>query len=248
MNVQVENLTKLYGDKAAIKNISFNIKPGQILGLLGPNGAGKSTTIKILSGQTAPDSGKIFLDGVEYSKIPNNLRGKIGVMPQEVIIWEELNVKENLLFTGRMHDIDKVILNKRVEELIESLNLQSELKTLAKHLSGGFKRRLNLALSIIHEPSLIFLDEPTPGIDPQNRRFLWEFINSLKNNKERSLVLTDHYLDEAEKLCDYVVIIDNGELIAEGTVNQLKEKYCEDPVNSSLEDLFLILTGHKIRE
>lgn len=225
MNIKARNLKKFYGEKAAVDGINLDIRQGQILGLLGPNGAGKSTTIKMLSGQILPSEGQIEIDGKEYSSVPKELRGNIGVMPQDVVLWDELTVEENLKFTAKLQEMPETKAKERINELIDGLNLQKELKTYAKNLSGGFKRRLNLAISILHEPSLIFLDEPTPGIDPQNRRFLWDFISNLRNSGKYSIVLTDHYLDEAENLSDYVVIVDDGKVIAEGTVHELKKKY-----------------------
>lgn len=224
MNIKATNLSKKYENKIAVDNISFEIRNGQILGLLGPNGAGKSTTIKMLSGQTTPTSGEIILDGVSFKSVPSEYKTKIGVMPQEVIIWDKLTVKENLEFTGKLYKLSSKNIKSRRDYLIEALNLSKELDTEADKLSGGFKRRMNLALTLMNEPSAIFLDEPTPGIDPQNRRFLWEYISNLRS-KDRSVILTDHYLDEAEKLADYVVIIDDGRIIAEGTVADLKKKY-----------------------
>jgi ABC-2 type transport system ATP-binding protein len=225
MNVKASNLKKYYGEKAAVNGVNLEIRQGKILGLLGPNGAGKSTIIKILSGQIPPSEGIIEINGKEYPTVPKDLRGEIGVMPQEVILWDELTVEENLYFTAKLQEIPVKKAKERIDELIEGLNLQKELKTYAKNLSGGFKRRLNLAISILHEPSLIFLDEPTPGIDPQNRRFLWEFVKKLRDSGKYSIVLTDHYLDEAEQLSDYVVIIDDGKVIAEGTVQELKKTH-----------------------
>lgn len=224
MRIQTKNLTKKYGQREVVKGIDLDIKPGQILGLLGPNGAGKSTTIQMLTGQTLPTTGQIIVDDKEFSSISESLRKNIGVMPQDIILWDDLSVKENLEFSARMQNMPEHKIQARSKELIKALALEKELTTLAKNLSGGFKRRLNLAISIIHNPSVVFLDEPTPGIDPQNRRFLWDFIASLKE-ENRAVVLTDHYLEEAEKLSDYVVIIDEGKVIAEGTVNQLKQKH-----------------------
>lgn len=224
MKIRAIDLTKKYGSKTVVNKINFEIRNGQILGLLGPNGAGKSTTIKMLSGQTEPSSGFIEIDGKQYSKVPSEFRTQIGVMPQDVIIWDSLTVKENLEFSGKIYKLSNKELIKRRDFLIDALNLKKELNTVADHLSGGFKRRLNLAITIMNNPGAVFLDEPTPGIDPQNRRFLWEYISNLKT-ENRSVILTDHYLDEAEKLADYVVIIDNGNVIAQGTVKELKTKY-----------------------
>lgn len=224
MKIKTKGLTKHFGDKTAVDSLDLEIKPGEILGLLGPNGAGKSTTIKMLTGQLAPTTGNIVIDDQNYSQIPDKLRGQIGVMPQEVIIWDDLNIEENLRFSGSIQNMSQKHINERVEFLIEGLKLSRELKTLARELSGGYKRRVNLAISIIHNPSLIFLDEPSPGVDAQTRIFLWEFIKSLRDDNN-AIVLTDHYLDEAEKLSDYVVIIDQGKKIAEGTVQELKKKH-----------------------
>jgi len=226
MKIRARELIKEYGDRRVVNGINFEIRNGQILGLLGPNGAGKSTTIKMLSGQLKPTSGVIEIDGKEYRSVPGEFRTRIGVMPQEVVIWEGLTVKENLYFTGQLFGIKPDQLKRKADMLIEGLNLNKELDTVAKKLSGGFKRRLNLAITIINEPGAIFLDEPTPGIDPQNRRFLWEYISNLRNS-DRSVILTDHYLDEAEKLADYVVVIDDGNVVASGTVRELKHKYGE---------------------
>lgn len=225
MHIQAKNLKKSFGAKQAVKGISLDVTPGKILGLLGPNGAGKSTTIKMLSGQLAPDEGELIIDDKTYTEVPTKLRGKIGVMPQELIVWDDLNIRENLEFTAKLQGMKSNVAKKQVEYLIEALHLERELKTLARDLSGGYKRRLNLAISIIHKPSLVFLDEPTPGIDAQSRRFLMDFIAELGDSQNYSVVLTDHYLDEAEKLSDYVVIIDAGEVIAEGTVPQLKQQH-----------------------
>ena len=245
MNIRTINLVKKYGSRKVVDGLNFEIRNGQILGLLGPNGAGKSTTIKMLSGQIKPTSGQIELDGVSYSSVPDSFRSKIGVMPQEVIIWEKLTVRENLEFTGKLYGLSNSVISKRRDFLIEALNLGQELKTVARVLSGGFKRRLNLAITIMNEPSAVFLDEPTPGIDPQNRRFLWDYIRNLKNNN-RSVILTDHYLDEAEKLSDFVVIIDNGKVVASGTIPELRTEYgdgtlflihFEDSADNKLDEL-----------
>jgi len=225
MKLTAQGLSKSFGSKQAVNDLSLEITPGRVLGLLGPNGAGKSTTIKMLSGQIAPSAGTITIDGEEYDRVPDDYRGKIGVMPQEVIIWDYLTIEENLLYTATLQKVDTKTARKRADYLIEALHLQKELHTLGRDLSGGYKRRLNLAISIIHDPTLLFLDEPTPGIDAQSRRFLMDYIQELADTKDYAIVLTDHYLDEAEKLSDYVVIIDDGGIVAEGTVPQLKKKH-----------------------
>lgn len=225
MEITTQNLTKKYGSKVAVENINLSVKPGQVLGLLGPNGAGKSTTIKMLSGQIKPSSGTVTIDGQENSYVTSNQRSKIGIMPQEIIIWDDLTIRENIQFAATLQKLSSNEIKKRTEELIKVLKFEKEVNTLAKNLSGGYKRRLNLANSIVHSPSVLFLDEPTPGIDAQSRRFLMDYIQDLARNENYAIVLTDHYLDEAEKLSDYVVIIDQGKVIAEGNIPSLKKNY-----------------------
>jgi ABC-2 type transport system ATP-binding protein len=225
MHIQAKNLQKSFGSKQAVSDISVNIEPGKILALLGPNGAGKSTTIKMLTGDLEPDGGVITIDGKDYKNFPFSLRSRLGVMPQEVIIWDDLTIQENLQFSSQIYKLPRLESHKRIQTLIQDLKLEPELKTLARDLSGGYKRRLNLAISIIHNPEVIFLDEPTPGIDAQSRILLTEYIQTLVKTGQHSVVLTDHYLEEAEKLADYVVIIDSGKVVAQGTVPQLKREH-----------------------
>ena len=200
------------------------------MALLGPNGAGKSTTIKMLTGGLKPTSGNIFLDSKEYTELPFEAKSKIGIMPQEIIIWDDLNIQENLEYSAALYKLGRSTTQKRVKQLIDDLKLTPELKTLARNLSGGYKRRLNLAISIIHDPEIIFLDEPTPGIDAQSRILLTEYIQKIVIQEEKAVVLTDHYLEEAEKLTDYVIIIDDGAVITEGTVPELKAKHGDNNI------------------
>lgn len=225
MHISCSKLSKKFAKREVVKGIDLNIKPGQVLALLGPNGAGKSTTIKMLTGQLKPCSGIVTVDGQEYKVFPDSIRHALGVMPQEIIVWDDLTIKENLEYSGRLYKLSKATLNNRIAKIIEDLKLEPELNTLARNLSGGYKRRLNLAISIVHDPKVIFLDEPSPGIDAQSRLLLTEYIAKLAKEEDRAVVLTDHYLDEAEKLADYVVIIDEGKVVTEGTVEQLKVKH-----------------------
>ncbi|MFW5719838.1 MAG: ATP-binding cassette domain-containing protein [Candidatus Dojkabacteria bacterium] len=225
MHIEAHQLTKTYGKRTLVNRVTINITPGKVLGLLGPNGAGKSTTIKMLTGQIRPSSGSISIDNKEYSHFPESYRSNLGIVPQEIIIWEDLTLEENLRFSATLYKLTATQAQQRITQLIEDLKLQPERKTRAKNLSGGYKRRLNLAISIIHDPKVIVLDEPTPGIDAQSRNLLSEYIAHLVATGRYSVVLTDHYLDEAEKLSDYVVIIDEGSVVTEGTVPQLKQKH-----------------------
>lgn len=225
MPITAKNLKKKYGKKYAVNDISLEIPNASTIGLLGPNGSGKTTMIKMLTGQLSPSSGTVEYDGVSIKKLGNNINMKIGIMPQEVVVWDHLTIEENLNFSGKLFNLDKKTLEKRKAMLINKLKLESELKTLARNLSGGYRRRLNLAISIIHNPQVIFLDEPTPGVDPQSRRAMWDFIYEIRETEKHSILLTDHYLDEAEKVCDYIIIIDYGKIIAQGTFNELKKEY-----------------------
>lgn len=227
MTIQAKEISKIYGNRNVVKSISLTIEPGKILGLLGPNGAGKSTTIKMLTGQIKPTSGEIYVDDKTFDYLPEGYRNKLGIMPQEIVIWDDLSIAENLKMSSDLYNLSNNQKKERSAFLIESLKLQPELKTLARNLSGGYKRRLNLAISIIHDPEVIFLDEPTPGIDAQSRYLLMNFISELADTGKYSIVLTDHYLDEAEKLCDYFIIIDNGGIVTEGNLSQLKRKHGE---------------------
>lgn len=228
--IEAKNLHKSFGDKVAVEDLSMEIRKGQILGLLGPNGAGKSTTIKMLTGQLRPDKGHISYRGQDYTVLPDEVKRKVGIMPQDIVVWEDLNIKENLKMAGVIQDMGGKALRSRIDELVELLSMQDESSTLAKNLSGGFRRRLNLAVSIIHDPEIIFLDEPSPGIDPQSRRLLMDYIHHLGDDGSKAIVLTDHYLDEAEKLSDYIIIIDDGEIVAKGSMAKLRSKYASGVV------------------
>jgi ABC-2 type transport system ATP-binding protein len=225
MKISAKNLLKKYSERTVVSDITLTIEPGKILGLLGPNGAGKSTTIKMLSGQIKPNSGEISVDGTNYNYLPEELRTRIGIMPQDIIIWDDLSILENLQMSAALFNLTTERTKERIDFLIDALKLSPELHTLARNLSGGYKRRVNLAISVIHDPEVIFLDEPTPGIDAQSRLLLNEFVQSLADTGKYGIVLTDHYLDEAEKLCDSFVIIDNGKIVTEGTLAELKKRH-----------------------
>lgn len=225
MEIIAKNITKEFGNRKVVKGISLKLYPGRIVSLLGPNGAGKSTSIKMITGQLKPTTGNIEIDGEEYKSFPMNKRNNLGIMPQEIIVYDDLNIKENLNFAASIYKIPISESKKRIDKLISELRLTPEINTLARNLSGGYKRRLNLAISIVHDPDTIFLDEPTPGIDAQSRNLLTEYVEYLANKENKSILLTDHYLDEAEKLSDFVSIIDSGEIITEGTVSELKNKH-----------------------
>ena len=212
--LEVKDLVKKYGDFTAVKGISFDIKEGEIFSLLGPNGAGKTTTISILSTLYAPTSGEATVDGHSVTKEPM-VRNLIGVVPQELALYDDLSAGENLVFWGQMYGLSGKALAIRVDEVLEQIGLADKAKKRVKTYSGGMKRRVNIGVGLLHKPSLLFMDEPTVGIDPQSRRAILDSVKSL-NQQGMTVLYTTHYMEEAEELSDRVGIIDHGELIALG--------------------------------
>jgi ABC-2 type transport system ATP-binding protein len=227
MEIIAKGLTKKFGSKIAVNHVDIDVRPGKVLGLLGPNGAGKSTTIKMLAGQMRPDAGEIVIDGDTHHHVLSSLRNQIGVMLQDTVLWDELKLEESLYFMATLQGLDQKTTKQRVDWVMNKLQLAPERKTISKNLSGGYKRRLHLALTVIGKPALLFLDEPSPGIDPQSRRLMLDFIAELRDSGQHAIILTDHYMDEVEKICDYVQIIDHGKVIAQGTVPELKRDFGE---------------------
>ncbi len=212
--VKAESLVKRYDDVLAVDNISFEIYRGEIFGFLGPNGAGKTTTIKIMSGLLKPDGGHVTINCNDHSR-------SIGICPQHIVIWENLTCLEQIIYMGRMYDLSVTEAKKRGGDLLEALGLLGVRDRLAKKLSGGMQRRLNIALALIHSPEIVFLDEPQAGLDPQSRVLVRDYIRSIKN--KTTIVLTTHDMDEAEKLSDRICIIDKGKLLVTGTGDELKK-------------------------
>jgi len=221
--IQISNLTKKFGDLIAVDNISFEILKGEIFGLLGPNGAGKTTTINMICGLLPPSSGNIsFMDSAISA---NNARTHIGICPQENVFWPKLTCYEQLVFAGRMYDLPAKTVKKRARELLGLMGLEDKSGVLAKKLSGGMKRRLNICLALIHDPDILVFDEPEAGLDPQSRILVREFIKSLA--KRKTVILTTHNMDEAERLADRVAIIDLGKLLLLDTPENLKKSIGE---------------------
>jgi len=219
--IEVNNLKKYFEDVKAVDDISFQIKKGECFAFLGPNGAGKTTTINILSTYMKPTEGTSKLYDYDVVKEPKKVRQHIGVSPQESVFLDQLNVYENVMFFGKMYNVDKKKLAERAKELILKVGLDEKIKVLANKLSGGMKRRLNLIIGLVHDPDILFLDEPTSGLDPQTRRLIWDYITELKS-RNKTIFLTTHYMEEADALSDRVGIIDYGKIIALGTPDELK--------------------------
>ncbi len=218
--LEVRDLVKKYGDLVAVKGISFDIQEGEIFSLLGPNGAGKTTTISILSTLLTPTSGDASVCGYSVTKEPMAVKKSIGVVPQEIALYDEMSALENLKFWGQMYNLSGKALSMRVDEVLEQIGLKDRAKERIKTYSGGMKRRVNIAVGLLHKPRLLFMDEPTVGIDPQSRRAILESVKDL-NQSGMTILYTTHYMEEAQELSDRVGIIDYGELIALGTQAEL---------------------------
>ena len=224
--LEVRDLVKKYGDLEAVKGISFDIAEGEIFSLLGPNGAGKTTTISILSTLLTPTAGDASVCGHSVTKEPVAVKKSIGIIPQEIALYDELSALENLKFWGQMYNLSGKALSLRVDEVLDQVGLTERAKERIKTYSGGMKRRVNIAVGLLHKPRLLFMDEPTVGIDPQSRRAILESVKAL-NQAGMTILYTTHYMEEAQELSDRVGIIDYGELIALGTQEELTAKVGE---------------------
>lgn len=243
MAISIKNLTKKFEDAAAVDSINLTIQTGELFGLLGPNGAGKTTTINILCGLLKPTSGMVEVAGYSIQKEPEQVKEIIGVCPQDTAVYPFLTGRENVELFGRLHSMSKEQLKQKVDELLEKLSLTQDTKKRLGKYSGGMKRRINLAMALVHNPEIAFLDEPTVAMDPQSRHAVWDFIKELKQ-QGKTVILTTHYMEEAEYLCDRVGIIDHGQIIALDTPKELMKTYHA----KNLEDVFIRLTGKNIRE
>jgi ABC-2 type transport system ATP-binding protein len=227
--LRVERLCKAFGAIRAVDAVSFEVRPGEIYGLLGPNGAGKTTGISMISGLLKPDAGEVFVAGASFWSDPQQAKRIMGVVPQELAVYEELSGRENLEFWGRMAGLAASEARSRATELLEALTLTDRAKEAVKTYSGGMKRRINLGCALLHRPQLLLLDEPTVGIDPQARLNILQFIRNLRESGA-AILYTTHYLEEAETLCQRIGIIDHGRLLAEGTLGELQERLGGDRV------------------
>jgi ABC-2 type transport system ATP-binding protein len=227
--LKIERVSKAFGAIRAVDAVSFEVRPGEIYGLLGPNGAGKTTTISMISGLLKPDAGEIFVAGTAFWSDPQKAKRIMGVVPQELAIYEELTGRENLEFWGRIAGLSSGEAKSRATELLTALSLTDRAKDAVKTYSGGMKRRINLGCALLHKPRLLLLDEPTVGIDPQARLNILEFIRGLRASGT-AILYTTHYLEEAETLCQRIGIIDHGRLLAEGTLSGLQERLGGDRV------------------
>lgn len=216
------HLSKSYENIQALSNVSLSIKKGELYGLLGPNGAGKTSTISILSSLLKPDSGEVLYQGKSLSENISECKKMMGLVPQEIALYEDLTAIENLKFWGKLYGIKSKPLQSKIEELLEFMGLTDRKNHKIKTYSGGMKRRINIAAALLHNPKIVFMDEPTVGIDPQSRNLIFEVIEEL-HSRGLTMIYTTHYMEEAERLCDRIGIIDEGKIIAEGSLEELKK-------------------------
>lgn len=242
--IQVKNLTKKFGDFTAVNDVSFSVKKGEIFAFLGPNGAGKSTTIKMLTTILRPTSGEILLDGNNPSHDALGARKSFGIVFQDPSLDDELTAYENIEFHGVLYGIPREIGRRRMEQLLKIVELWDRRDDLVKNFSGGMKRRLEIARGLLHHPKILFLDEPTQGLDPQTRNHIWGHIRNLNQDEGITIFFTTHYMEEADKIAERIAVIDHGKIVAEGTPEELKSSANAQ----SLEEAFLALTGHALRE
>ncbi|MDX2442364.1 MAG: ABC transporter ATP-binding protein [Bacteroidales bacterium] len=244
--IEIIGLTKVYKNSTepALNDLNLTINRGEIFGLLGPNGAGKTTTISILCCQISPTRGKITIDNNDLAKNQEKIKEVIGVVPQDIAMYPSLTAYENLRFFGNMYGLKGKNLEARIEEIISVFGLQSHLHQKLSNFSGGMKRRVNLMAGLLHSPKILFLDEPTVGIDVQSKSVIIKYLEQL-NRKGVSIVYTSHHMEEAEHFCTQIAIIDHGKIITQGRPKELVAKYegC-----NTLEDIFLHLTGRGLRD
>ena len=228
--IEVKNLTKRFSDKLVLDNISLKIEEGEIFGLLGPNGAGKSTLINLIIGLIKADNGDVFVGGHSINKEPIKVREQIGVVPQEIALFESLNAKENLEYWGGLYGLKGTKLRERIDEAISIAGLEDNLKKRVKTYSGGMKRRLNVVAGMMHHPEILIMDEPTVGVDPQSRNHIFQVVKDMNKSYNTTIIYTSHYMEEVEHLCSNILILDLGKEVAFGTKEQLKRMVQDDKV------------------
>ena len=239
--LQVDRLSKRFGDRVAVNSISFSIAQGETVGLLGPNGAGKTTAIAMISGISRPDAGEVTLGGVSLAQDANTLKRRVGLVPQDLALYEELSAWANLQLFGGLYGLGAAELLPRAKAALALVGLADRGTDRVNTFSGGMKRRLNIAAALLHEPDLLLLDEPTVGVDPQSRNAIFDNLEELKR-RGKTLLYTTHYMEEAERLCDRVLILDRGQVLANDTVAHFKQQY------TNLEAAFMQLTGRALRD
>ncbi len=241
--IEVQNLEKKFGALTAVNKVSFNVAKGDIFAFLGPNGAGKTTTIKMLTTLLHPTSGKIMLNGFDPMTQQDAVRRSFGIVFQDPSLDDELTAWENMEFHGVLYRVPTELRKQRIKQLLDIVELWDRKDNLVKSFSGGMRRRLEIARGLLHHPKILFLDEPTLGLDPQTRNHIWDYIKDLNKSEGITVFFTTHYMEEADRSAKQVAIIDHGQIVATGTPSELKQK----AGTQTLEDAFIKLTGKQIR-
>ncbi len=242
--IKVTNLIKKYGDFLAVDDITFSVPQGKIVAFLGPNGAGKTTTIKILTTLLHPTTGTVLVNGINPIVDPGGARRSFGIVFQDPSLDDELTALENMELHGILYGVANPMRKQRIESLLKFVELWDRKDSFVKQFSGGMKRRLEIARALVHHPKILFLDEPTLGLDPQTRNHMWNYIKQLNKDEGMTVFFTTHYMEEADKVSDSIIVIDHGKIIDQGTSAELKQKSNA----ASLEEAFLTLTGKTIRD
>src|ERR1035437_6511039 len=247
--LKINNLRKTYKDLVAVSDVSFTLERGQLVGLLGPNGAGKTTTVSMIAGLVTPDRGEVFVGDHRLSGDTDPVKRRIGLVPQDLALYDELTAHDNLRFFGALYDLTGAALEQSIASVLELVGLSDRARDRVKTFSGGMKRRLNLAAGLLHDPDILLLDEPTVGVDPQSRNAIFDNLDVLKK-RGKALLYTTHYMEEAERLADRIVVIDHGNVIANETLAELHERVPAGPDGgrATLETVFLTLTGRSLRD
>lgn len=244
--LEIKSLRKNFGEKEVVKGISFNIEEGEILGLLGPNGAGKSTTINMISTILDMDKGEVLFYGQNINKALNKFKRALGLVPQDIAFYSDLSAYNNVKFFASLYGLKGKELKENVDRALDSVGLLERKNEYPDSFSGGMKRRLNIACSIVHKPKILIMDEPTVGIDPQSRNKILD-VTKMMRDEGMTIVYTSHYMEEVEAICTRLIIMDNGQIIEEGNKEDIKEKNKEKGL-FNLEDIFLNLTGKELRD
>ena len=246
--LEVRSLRKAYGAIVAVQDVSFRIAAGEIVGLLGPNGAGKTTTVGIIAGLTTPASGEVLIAGSPLKGDADPLKRRIGLVPQDLALYDELSALSNLRFFGALYNLAPAALDAAIASALDLVGLSERARDRVGAFSGGMKRRLNLAASLLHDPDILLLDEPTVGVDPQSRNAIFSNLETLRD-RGKALLYTTHYMEEVERLADRVVIVDHGRVVASDSLDGLQRQYATSGGGrSSLEAIFLALTGRSLRD
>jgi ABC-2 type transport system ATP-binding protein len=245
--LEIRGLRKTFGSLVAVDDVSFSVAPGRLTGLLGPNGAGKTTTVSIIAGLIPPARGQVLIGGKPLSGDTDPLKRKIGLVPQDLALYDELSARENLRFFGALYNLSGPALEHAMSAALTMVGLADRAREKVKAFSGGMKRRLNLAAGLLHDPDILLLDEPTVGVDPQSRNAIFGNLEELKR-RGKALLYTTHYMEEAERLADRIVVIDHGKVVADDTLDGLYAGVGATGGQRSLESVFLTLTGRSLRD